>query len=245
VRRATADRVIARAAALALVACVACTAGAVLTAMQARIGNAAAETRRVAGTIESELRGLGPGAVWIGYRVAMVPGERHMCCADPDRSGAFASAVGGAACRLNGGGIMMNTGRSDEIGDRVSIEPPEEFLLLARIDDGAAARLRTFTPDCEVDAEGARIVWFEGVTAAQSMEWLAALATSSADRRIGRTALTALAIHADSGAVLTLIRIAERHPDRETRKSAMVALARTSDPRAVSYFEGVLTGPRR
>jgi hypothetical protein len=39
-----------------------------------------------------------------------------------------------------------------------------------------------------------------------------------------------------------LIRIAREHQDPEVRKSAMFWLGQTGDPRAVAFFEEILTG---
>jgi hypothetical protein len=71
--------------------------------------------------------------------------------------------------------------------------------------------LRTFTPDCDVDAEGARIVWLHPVAPAESVRWLGALAASPQGASIVRPAIAALALHADPTAVPRLIDIATTH----------------------------------
>ena len=47
----------------------------------------------------------------------------------------------------------MNTGDvRDRNGSRIALEPATEFLVLARLEAGAVSRVRTFTPDCDIDA---------------------------------------------------------------------------------------------
>ncbi|MBI4485578.1 MAG: HEAT repeat domain-containing protein [Acidobacteria bacterium] len=191
-----------RACLLALTAAAANLATADATVAQGRIDNARIETRNVARALEREIAALGArGEVfWVGYRVPLVAGRRQMCCYD-------ALSDAGACCgrcRLEAGGeITMST---DEVnasaGSRVTIEPPADFLVLARIADGQVGRLRTFTPDCDVDAGGRPVVWLNGVTADDSVSWLTTLAMSVSDlsdgerhRRVAKPAIAAIALH--------------------------------------------------
>jgi HEAT repeat protein len=95
----------------------------------------------------------------------------------------------------------MRTGDlRDRSGTRIALEPATEFLVLARLESGAITRLRTFTPDCDVDAGGMAIVWLTDVKVDDSIAWLTSLVTSSPDAgdrrdRVGKTAMTAIALH--------------------------------------------------
>ena len=95
----------------------------------------------------------------------------------------------------------MNTGDfRDRNGTRIALEPATEFLVLARLESGAVTRVRTFTPDCDVDAGGLPVVWITDVKADDSVAWLTSLVTGSPDTgerhdRVGKTALTAVALH--------------------------------------------------
>ena len=40
---------------------------------------------------------------------------------------------------------------------RIALEPAREVLVLARLEAGAIVRLRTATPDCEIDAAACRL----------------------------------------------------------------------------------------
>ena len=156
---------------------------------------------RAATTLERDVRDIGGrgGVVWIGYRAPMVAGQRQMCCYDTISAGA---PVGAGVCRLeNGSGVSMNTGDfRDRNGSRVALEPATEFVVLVRLENGAVTRVRTFTPDCELDAAGVRVVWLTGVRPDESVAWLSSLVTASPDGgerhdRVGKTALTAVALH--------------------------------------------------
>src|SRR5262245_47425129 len=83
--------------------------GTAVTALaQGRIANARTETRSAAQGVEREMRAAAArsGAVWVGYRVPMVSGTRHMCCYDTISRDNDCCGV----CRLDGGGgVTMNT----------------------------------------------------------------------------------------------------------------------------------------
>ena len=221
--------------------------GAVLVAApvfgQGRITNAKMETRSAAQGVEREVRAVAArgGASWIGYRVPMVAGPRQMCCDDSLGTGAAWPGTGAAAidraapvpgiapvpspssccgmCRLeSGGGVSMTTGDSQSLrGSRITLEPPTEFLVLARVENGAVARVHTFTPDCDVDTGGMPLVWLNDAKPDDSIAWLTTLVLSHAETakdakedpalrssrplresdidRVAKSAMTAIALH--------------------------------------------------
>jgi hypothetical protein len=163
---------------------------------QGRFTNARAETRAAAQGIEGEVRAV-TAPTWLAYRVPMVAGPRQMCCSDTFGPG---DSFSGGICRLeSGGGVTMTTGDAAQRGGRITLEPPTEFLVVARVERGVVQRLRTFTPDCDVDAGGMSVVWLTGVTADASIAWLSSLvtATDAADQRerVAKTAMHAIALH--------------------------------------------------
>ena len=169
---------------------------------QGRISNAKTETRSAAQGLEREVRTIAArgGVTWFGYRVPMVAGPRQMCCFDTiSNSGDVCCGT----CRLeSGSGVSMSTGDSMTMrgGSRVMLEPATEFLVLARVEDGAVGRVRTFTPDCDVDAGGLSIVWLTDVKPDDSIAWLSSLVLSSPDTgerkdRVAKTAMSAIALH--------------------------------------------------
>jgi len=171
-----------------------------ITSTQGRLANAKTETRQ-ATTLQRDVEGLAArgGVAWIGYRAPMVAGQRQMCCYDTISD---ANAFGAGICRLeSGSGVSMNTGDlRDRNGGRIALEPATEFLVLARLENGAVTRVRTFTPDCDVDAGGVPVVWLTDVKADDSVAWLTSLVAASPDTgdrhdRVGKTAIAAIALH--------------------------------------------------
>jgi hypothetical protein len=167
---------------------------------QGRISNAKTETRSAAQGLDREVRAAAArgGVTWIGYRMPMVAGPRQMCCYDTISDTSFS----GGMCRLeSGGGVSMNSGDlRDRNGVRVTLEPATEFLVLARLEGGAVSRVRTFTPDCDIDATAMPLVWLADVKPDDSVAWLTSLVTASPDSgdrhdRVGKTAMSAIALH--------------------------------------------------
>ena len=167
---------------------------------QGRISNARTETRSASQGLEREVRAAAAraGVTWIGYRMPMVAGPRQMCCFDTISDASFS----GGMCRLeSGGGVSMNTGDiRDRNGSRVVLEPATEFLVLARLEGGSVTRVRTFTPDCDIDATAMPLVWLTDVKPDESVAWLSTLVTAAPDSgdthdRVGKTAMSAIALH--------------------------------------------------
>jgi hypothetical protein len=135
--------------------------------------------------------------------------------------------------------------RSCGFNNRIMLEGPTEFIVLARTEGGRVVRLRTATPECEVDAGGMPLVWLTDVKASESVDWLASLLTSAPESRNGmdqivRPALRAIAMHVDAGAP-KLLEIARGTKNAEVRKQAMSQLSQSTDPRAITVFEDTLT----
>jgi HEAT repeat protein len=169
---------------------------------QGRITNAKTETRSGAQGLAREVQAVASRGVpaWIGYRAPLLSGPHQMCCNDwVGDSGACCGR-----CRLEGGsGVTMSQGES-----RVALELPTEFLILARVDK-SVMRVRTFTPDCDIDAGGMPVVWLDGVRPEDSVAWLASLVTSAADAgeehdRVAKPAIAAIAMHNVEAADRTL-----------------------------------------
>src|SRR5204863_9444894 len=61
-------------------------------------------------------------------------------------------------------------------------------------------RVRTFTPDCEIDAGALALVWLTDVKPDDSVAWLTSIVLASPESgephdRAGKTALAAIALH--------------------------------------------------
>jgi HEAT repeat protein len=214
-------------------------------AAQGRISNANVDRRTVTTTLEREVQAIASQgrAMWIGYRTAMIPGERHMCCSDSvSRAGACCGV-----CRLEaGGGVTMTRGNDDPGASRIVLEPSAEILIMARVENDAIIRLRTFTPDCDIDGSAMPIVWFENVRPADSESWLTTLArsdtTGNRDRenRVVRPAISALAVHPAQSAVTTLVSLARNDRRTSIRSHALFWLSQRAGQQAASTISAAI-----
>src|SRR5687767_10588453 len=130
-------------------AVIAALATATSAVAQPRIANARMETRTVTDGLTREMSALAGRTepAWVAYRAPMVAGPREMCCYDNGR------------CRLEGSGVSMSMNDIDRLrSSRVMLEPPSEFLVFARVANGQVGRIRTLTPDCDIDAGGMPVV---------------------------------------------------------------------------------------
>jgi len=230
-----------------LLACGLVPAGAVAGPAQGRIGNARVE-RPAAPRIDREMRAAAArtGVTWVGYRVPMIEGRRHMCCSD---SVSDAPACCGF-CRLESGSGVTLTKDAAAPGTRIALEPPAELLVLARFEANALTRLRTFTPDCDVDAGGITLVWLDEVQPDESVDWLRSL-TASGGRRdpdyrnhVIKPALGALSVHAARSALTTLVAMAKHDVDTHVRGDALFWLSQRAGQEAVAAItEAIVTDP--
>jgi hypothetical protein len=198
---------------------------------QGRFTNARTETRSAAPGLQREVQAVAArgGSAWIGYRVPMIDGPRQMCCYD---SSSFAGDCCGT-CRLEGGsGVTMNTGDALSRGSRIVLEPPTEFIVMARYEGGTLQRVRTFTPDCDVDAGGVTIVWLTDVNADQSVAWLGSLDS--------KQSVHAIAMHRAPSALNWLLAAARQNPETKKRSEALFWLAQRAGREAVAAITNAI-----
>src|SRR5205823_6501720 len=157
---------------------------------------------------------------WIGYAVPITAGDRTMCCYG---NGWMTS------CGLeppDTRGRIQDQPRTATIGP-VRLEGPESMIVLYRVDEKAVQKIRTFTPDCELDAGGRTIHWLEGVAPADSIALLASLVSRDEQKRdrVTNGALAAISMHRDPSADSTLIRLARQDASAKVRGEAIFWLA--------------------
>jgi hypothetical protein len=214
---------------------------------QTSVSGALIERRTVRESLDREIRALGARDTWIGYRVPMVAGLRSLCC--PGASDRPGSGGGpGEACPLDGrSGITMKS-RASSDGSGLIVEPASELIVVGRLARGVLTRLRTFTPDCPIDATGETLVWFDGLSEDVSASWLAGLVDGQqADgplEQVQRTALVALALHPGAAAARRLIDVARENPRQRLRGQALFWLAqRASDQAAATIGAAIEDDP--
>jgi hypothetical protein len=129
---------------------------------------------------------------------------------------------------------------------RCRLEPPAELTVLARVEMGAIAALRSMGVDCDLDGGGMPVVWLTDVKPDESVAWLASLVTpdsANAGKRpapLTRSALAAIGQHDARSAVPVLVSLARQNDSRAIRGEAMFWLGRSSDPRALEFLEQTL-----
>jgi len=195
---------------------IALTAFALPADAQPKIENARLEARNVSGSLDASFRTIVSSQTepaWIGYSVAQISGERSMC-------------------------------------GTVSLEGARDFVMLFRVVGGQVEKIRTYASDCIFDGGGLPIYWLNGVNGEQSASLLATFipaTTANLDtreqrevRNLANTALYAIARHKDGAP--TLIDLARRTQiSPQMRQEAFRALGRSKDPRAIQFFEQILT----
>jgi hypothetical protein len=144
-----------------------------LAAQPKLLVNAQVKTQSAAAGLEAAFRPLlsaQPQPSWIAYSV---PSIREFQGCDYVRDG------------FNTAGV-------------VHLEPPDHAVVLFRVEGGAVNRIRSLSPDCEIDAGNVPFYWLNDVQPAQSV---ALLLTYITDReRLGDSAAAAIAQHADPAA---------------------------------------------
>jgi FOG: HEAT repeat len=194
----------------------------------------AQQPRLVHATVTSVAASTGLGAQvrgaktkFIGYSVPEIEGERVMCCFET-----FGEFRSGGKCSLD------REGSSFTNEDRDDPHPPASgvFAVVFRIENGEIAKVKSYSMDCVLDANGSAVTWIDGVDPRKSVALLASI--------IGRPGhhsdyvMSTLAMHADPSATTELERMLKSTdaPD-ETRGHAAFWLGQTRGPRG---YEDVL-----
>ena len=86
----------------------------------------------------------------------------------------------------------------------IHLEPPDHAVILFRVDGGVVERIRTLSPDCEIDAGDLPVHWLADVKPAESVALLDGFAGGR--ERSMNGALAAIAVHADPAADAALAR---------------------------------------
>jgi HEAT repeat protein len=193
-------------------------------AQPARISNARLRTENAAadlGVTINTLLSHKAEPFWVAWDVPMV-GRRHACCfgsmEDADRSPC------GGRCYLES--ENRNSGFFDSDGsDCAERNENRRLLIFARLEAGEIRRLRTFSEDCAIDAEGRTLVWLTGARPSQSIAFLEKLAVdppldSKKRKHSSERALSAIAMHDDPAADAVLERFAAPGAKEELRMQA-------------------------
>jgi hypothetical protein len=121
------------------------------------------------------------------------------------------------------------------------LAPPTDLVVLARVQRGEVLELRPLAVDCDMDAGGMPLIWFEPVTAEASVAWLRTFVAAPPDgaRRLEQQALTAIAQHAGPAAASALVMFAQSGTP-QMRGQAMSWLARRAADQALPAIDAAL-----
>lgn len=184
-----------------------------LVAQHPPVTNAKLETAQAQGGLEKAVRAAmekQAGAAWIGWAVKRIPSEGQSCCWNN----------GGYGCGLEGQRVT-----SAPAGGAVKLEGPTHEHVLLRVDGGAIGKIRSYSADCPLDAGGLPFHWLTGVSAAESVAFLAARISQAGagreEQRMADGATHAIAQHAGSEALRALERMAAQGRTEKTRRQAL------------------------
>ena len=199
-------------------------------AQQPRLVNGRLAPQAVAQGLDRTFQGLVAAQgepAWIGYAVPIAPGDHTMCC----------YGDGGMTwCGLEPSDTRSRTSapvRTPNSGP-VRLEGPDSMIVLFRIEEKAVQKIRTFTPECELDAGGRTIHWLEGVAPAESVALLASLISRDEQKRdrVTNTALAAISMHRDPSAETALMRLARQDASSKVRGEAIFWVAQKAGEKA-------------
>jgi hypothetical protein len=183
--------------------------------------NGTLETRAAAQSIGREITaimGRSPGPAWVGYAVPVNRSDRESGCWSVDG--------------LNG---------RTRVGP-LKLEGPDTVMVLYRIAGNDVQQIRVVSPECPLDAGGLTVHWFTGVRAADSVDYLETLATDGT-RRMGHTAIMAIAFHADARATDRLIALARDNRNSNVRGTALFWVAQRAGDKALGTLTQALEDP--
>jgi HEAT repeat protein len=176
--------------------------------------NAKVDTRAASAGLEREFKALlaaGPQPAWIGYDVPAVRGADLSC--EYVRDGFAAPGV-------------------------IHLEPPDHAVILFRVEGNAVGKVRSLSPDCEIDAGGLPVHWLSEVQPAESVNLLA---TFVPQRQLDSNgAVTALAAHADAAADPVLDRLVAAHQPEWLRRGAASLIGSERGNHGVEVLKDVI-----
>ena len=179
-----------------------------LLAQQPQIENARLETRQLSGGLESTLRAIlsaQQSAAWVGYAEPVIRNDRQLCCWNDNERGCFLEPhTGGTAAPA-------------PANQTVKLEGPTHVVVLYRIENHQVEKVRSFTPECTLDAGGLPLIWLTGAMPADSIRYLVSLAESQRSRG----AVSAIALHADAAADQALEQLAGATGPVQLRREAI------------------------
>jgi hypothetical protein len=187
-----------------------------LAAQPKLLVNAKVDTRSAAAGLEREFKALlaaQPQPAWIGYDVPSVRNSNLNC--EYVRDGFSSPGV-------------------------IHLEPPDHAVILFRVEGNSVDKIRSISPNCEIDAGDLPVHWLTDVAPSQSV---ALLATYVPQRELDiNGAVTAIAAHADPSADSALDRLIQPAQPEWLRRSAASLIGSQRGAHGIDTLKGVIAG---
>jgi hypothetical protein len=205
-----------------------------LFAQQPRVSNARLETRPVTGSLETTFQAIlktQASPAWVGYAEPIIPGDRQSCC-------------------WNGGGCSLEHQGGDQgvtvAGPQtVKLEGPTHVVVLYRVENHQTGKIRTVTPECDLDAGGLPLIWLTGVTAPESIQFLLSVVKSNTGtgrdvERLTDSAVAAIALHSNPAADNALEELAAPNQPEKLRRQSIFWLGNSRGRRGFEVISRIV-----
>jgi len=123
----------------------------------------------------------------------------------------------------------------------IHLEPPAQAVILFRIDNNRVDRIRTVSPDCEIDGGGTPMHWLTDVNPAQSIALLSTFVLPGDNSQAG--AMNAIAIHEGAAAADALDKFASASQPQSVRLRAISALGWARGRHGFDELKSLLNDP--
>jgi len=188
---------------LAAAAAFVCVSAASQSTDSPQVENARLEKEALAGPLAAEVKAWTAKAEqpqWLGYSVPQMGREHTMCCGD--YGGSWGNGCG--HCRLEDHENGTNMTSKDE-PRTAKLEAPRSIAVLYRAEKKRITKIRVVSLECSIDAGGLSFLWLTEVKPAESVEFLETFVhgtdfDAGDDQHASKSALTAIALHADPAA---------------------------------------------
>ena len=195
---------------------------------QPNVTNAQFTTKTFSGDLETQMRSVSPA--WFGYAIKTARSDNQSCCWNSSN---------GSGCWLEGSSGSARVVGSTNTTAPVQLEGSDTVAVLFRVSNSSVDKVQVYSMSCALDAGGLPFVWFTGVPAEASLQYLQKLSNNGADR-VSNGALFAIAEHADPAGVNLLIQIAKTNPSAHLRGQALFWLAQKAGKQASATITGAI-----
>ena len=154
--------------------------------------------------------------MWIGYAQPMIDGERNMC------------------------DYWTNGNRYSQSTDPIHLEPASFFFVLFRIEEKQITRIRSYSENCPLDADGKSVHWFTNVSAGDSIAYMKTFMAPNATKKLNDAAVTVIAMTKGDQALNELLSLARDGSTTAVKGNALFWLAQRAGDKAVGTITAAI-----